>query len=69
MFDEKNPGFFSELIMMDVPAQVTLKSKKQLLSVLAYQMTLLIAFLVFQSVGKFLTQKVMVFFKHNPPYS
>ena len=68
MFDEKNPGFFSELIMMDVPAQVSLTSKKQILSVVAYQMTLLIAFLLFQSVGKYLTQKVMIFFKHNPPY-
>lgn len=53
---------------MDVPAQVSLTSKKQILSVVAYQMTLLIAFLLFQSVGKYLTQKVMVFFKHNPPY-
>jgi hypothetical protein len=37
--------------------------------VVTYQMYLVIAFLIGGSFGKFMTQKAMKFFKHNPPYA
>lgn len=57
------------MIMMDVPAKVQLKSVKEVLYVLLYQITLVIAFLIGGSIGKAITQGAMKVFKHNPPYA
>jgi hypothetical protein len=54
---------------MDVPGKVELKSVKQIIFVLLYQLTLTIAFLIGGFIGKTLTQSLAKFFKHNPPYA
>lgn len=69
MFDQKFPGFFSQVIMMDVPAVIQLKTIKQVLYVFLYQMFLIIAFLIGGRIGKTVTQGLMKAFKHNPPYA
>ena len=42
---------------------------KQTFYVVAYQMYLIIAFIIGGPIGKFMTQAAMNFFKHNPPYA
>ena len=37
--------------------------------VVTYQIYLILAFLIGSFFGKFMTQKAMKFFKHNPPYA
>lgn len=69
LFDNKYPGYFSQLIMLDVPGKVELKSIKQIVLVVAYQMYLTIAFLIGGPIGKFMTQSFMKVSKHNPPYA
>lgn len=69
LIDQKYPQFFDEMIMMDVPGKIQLKSIKEIIYVVIYQMVLIIAFLVGGPIGKFLTQGSMKVFKHNPPYA
>lgn len=53
---------------MDVPAGAEVTTLKAGLYVAAYQLYLTIAFLIGGSIGTFLTQKAVNFFKHDPPY-
>lgn len=54
---------------MDVPGKVELKSVKEIFYVLAYQLTLIIAFLIGGKIGQFITQSLVKLFRHNPPYA
>ena len=53
---------------MDVPAYVELTTLTQKLMVIAYQLYLVIAFLVGGQIGKTMTQAFAKISKHNPPY-
>lgn len=53
--DQRNPGYISEMIALDVGA----KFNFFLPSILFYQMTLLIAFIIGRSIGRYLTHFIM----------
>ena len=48
---------------------VDLPKNKFILFVIFYQLFLAIAFLIGGSIGKMMTQKMMGWFRHNPPYA
>lgn len=66
------PKFFEQIIAMDVPAYTQLVGLKANLITVAYQLTLMIAFLlsrfVKQSIGDAITRFVAKVFGYNPPY-
>ncbi len=68
LFDSKYPGYFKQIIALDVPAYVQLTTVYANIFVLVYQVYLIIAFLIGGFIGKFMTQKFAQFGKHNPPY-
>jgi hypothetical protein len=53
---------------MDVPGKVEIATITQKLLVLAYQIWLIIAFLIGGRIGKYMTQKFASISNHNPPY-
>ena len=68
MFDATYPQYFSQLITMDVPGNVEIKGLKGVLYVVAYQVFLMVAFLIGGTVGKKMTKKMCTIFKHHPNY-
>lgn len=54
---------------MDVPAYVQLTRLSQVLYVMAYQLFLVIAFIIGGPIGRIMTQSLAKIFKHNPPYA
>lgn len=62
------PKYFNQIIVMDVPAYIDLASLSQKLFVIAYQLFLVIAFLIGGPIGRIMTQSLAKIFKHNPPY-
>jgi hypothetical protein len=62
------PKYFNQIIAMDVPAYVELTRISQTLFVLAYQLFLIIAFLIGGPIGRIMTQSLVKIFKHRPPY-
>jgi hypothetical protein len=54
---------------MDVPAYTQLSTMSQVLYVMAYQLYLIVAFLIGGPIGKIMTQTLIKLFKHSPPYA
>ncbi len=54
---------------MDVPPYVQLTTISQKLYVVAYQLFLVIAFIIGGPIGRIMTQAFAKFAKHNPPYA
>lgn len=54
---------------MDVPAYTQLSTLSQVLYVMAYQIYLIVAFLIGGPIGRIMTQTLVKIFKHNPPYA
>jgi len=53
---------------MDVPAYAELSTVSQTLFVLAYQLFLVLAFLVGGPIGRIMTQSLVKIFQYTPPY-
>lgn len=53
---------------MDVAAYIELTTLSQKLFVVAYQLFLVIAFLIGGPIGRFMTQALCKLMRHNPPY-
>lgn len=53
---------------MDVSAYIELKTISQILFVIAYQLFLVLAFIIGGPIGRFMTQAFAKFNKHYPPY-
>ena len=62
------PKTFDEIISLDVAAYTEVTTIRAILMVLAYQWTLLAAFLIGGKIGKFLCQGVSKVFKYKPSY-
>jgi gamma-glutamylcyclotransferase (GGCT)/AIG2-like uncharacterized protein YtfP len=65
---QKYPKTVDQIIALDVPAYVTLAGLKPVLYLLAYQMALVVAFLLGGSLGRFITQLVCRVFRYRPKY-
>ncbi len=65
---QKFPKYFNQIISMDVPPYAQLNTISQKLYVVAYQLFLVIAFLIGGPIGRIMTQAFAKILKHNPPY-
>lgn len=65
---KKHPGYFDQLIAMDVPAYVQITGILPKLYAMTYQLTLIIAFLLGGTIGRIMTRAVMKLFKYSPKY-
>jgi hypothetical protein len=70
---QSHPKYFEQIIAMDVPGMTQVTSLRGRLFVFAYQITLIIAFLIArvlkcESVGDAITRSMSKLFGHKPPY-
>lgn len=68
LFDQQYPNYFQQIITMDVSPKFEPSQPKQILFIIAYQVYLIIAFLIGGPIGKWMTHKLVKFMKHKPSY-
>lgn len=63
--DHRNPGYISEMIALDVGGKFNLMKPM----ILFYQLSVLIAFIIGGSIGRFITQWILKYFKYWPAWA